>query len=53
MQQKDLEVRPLEFSIPVEATRDGELRLSWTRPPGVGGTGRGVQVAEVWLIRVL
>jgi len=52
MQPKDLEVRPLEFPIPVEATRDGELRLSWTRPPGVGGTGRGVQVAEVWLIRV-
>jgi hypothetical protein len=52
MQDKDLEVRPLEFPIPAEATRDGELRLTWTRPPGLGGTGRGVQVAEVWLIRV-
>lgn len=52
MQAKDLEVRPLEFAVPVEATRDGSLRLTWLRPPGVGGTGRGVQVAEVWLIRL-
>jgi hypothetical protein len=52
MQAKDLEVRPLEFAVPVEATRDGSLRLTWSRPPGVGGTGRGVQVAEVWLIRL-
>ena len=52
MQAKDLEVRPLEFAIPVEATQDGSLRLTWSRPPGVGGTGRGLQVAEVWLIRL-
>lgn len=51
LQDKDLQVRPLEFAIPPEATRDGQLKLSWTRPPGLGGTGRGVQVAEVWLIR--
>jgi len=41
---------PQEFDIPVEATRGGALTLEWTRPPGVGGNGRGCQVSEVWLI---
>ncbi|TCS17514.1 hypothetical protein [Caulobacter sp. BK020] len=40
----------IELAIPPEATRSGALRLDWTRPPGVGGGGRGHQVAEVWLI---
>ncbi len=40
----------LEFAIPAEATRDGNLDLKWTRPDGIGGGGRGHQVAEVWLI---
>ena len=43
--------RPLEFDIPAEATRSGELTLRWTREPGAGGSGRGLQIAEVWLIR--
>ena len=42
---------PLEFAIPREATADGELTLTWTGVPGRGGSGRGCQVAEVWLIR--
>ena len=42
---------PLEFDIPREATQSGELTLEWTRPPGGGGNGRGVQVAEVWLLK--
>jgi hypothetical protein len=41
----------LEFDIPREATANGELTLTWTREPGLGGNGRGCQVAEVWLIR--
>jgi hypothetical protein len=41
---------PQEFPIPAEATANGELRLVWTREPGLGGNGRGCQVAEVWLI---
>ncbi len=40
---------PLEFDIPAGATADGELTLDWTQEPGGGGTGRGCQVAEVWL----
>ncbi|HWU13183.1 MAG TPA: hypothetical protein VN157_04150, partial [Caulobacter sp.] len=40
----------IDLAIPPEATRSGALRLDWTRPPGVGGGGRGHQVAEVWLI---
>ncbi len=52
MQPKDPASRPVEFDVPVEATRTGELRLTWTRPTGLGGNGRGVQVAEVWLMRV-
>jgi hypothetical protein len=44
-------VRPLEFDIPREATRGGTLDLEWRREPGLGGSGRGCQVAEVWLMR--
>ncbi|HZP05313.1 MAG TPA: hypothetical protein VFB43_10460 [Terracidiphilus sp.] len=40
----------VEFAIPADATRGGTLDLQWTRPEGVGGGGRGLQVAEVWLI---
>jgi hypothetical protein len=40
----------LQFDIPVEATRGGSLDLKWTRPSGIGGGGRGHQIAEVWLI---
>jgi hypothetical protein len=43
--------RPLEFQIPAEATRTGELTLAWYREMGVGGNGRGCQVAEVWLMK--
>ena len=39
-------VTPLEFIIPREATQDGVLDLKWQRL-----TGRGAQVAEVWLIK--
>jgi hypothetical protein len=51
MRPKDPDARPVEFDIPAEATQGGELRLTWSRPAGLGGNGRGVQVAEVWLIR--
>jgi hypothetical protein len=44
-------VRPIEFDIPKQATEKGELDLSWTRDPGLGGNGRGAQVAEIWLIK--
>ena len=39
-------VTPLEFPIPQAATEDGSLELRWQRL-----TGRGTQVAEVWLIK--
>jgi hypothetical protein len=52
MRPKEMTYQPLEFDIPVEATKTGELKLKGNRPPGIGGSGRGVQVAEVWLIRV-
>ncbi len=41
----------LEYAVPPEATRGGELTLEWNRTPGGGGAGRGCQVAEVWLIK--
>ncbi|HEV2273649.1 MAG TPA: alpha-glucuronidase family glycosyl hydrolase [Acidobacteriaceae bacterium] len=41
---------PQEFAIPAAATAAGELTLTWTREQGLGGNGRGCQVAEVWLI---
>jgi hypothetical protein len=46
---KTREVRPVEFDVPREATKNGELLLSWYQEPGRGGAGRGCQVAEVWL----
>ncbi len=51
LQPKPNPVRPLEFEIPVEATRDGDLLLNWTSTSGRGGNGRGPQVAEVWLMK--
>lgn len=41
---------PQEFPIPKQATAGGKLTLTWTREPGLGGNGRGCQIAEVWLI---
>ncbi len=43
--------RPVEFDIPPAATRTGSLTLTWHREPGLGGNGRGCQVAELWLIK--
>jgi hypothetical protein len=40
----------LEYDLPRPLTQDGTLTLSWKRPTGAGGGGRGGQVAEVWLI---
>ncbi len=48
---KPFPYRPMEFDIPLQATRSGELNLSWSREPGLGGNGRGCQVSEIWLIR--
>ena len=43
--------RPMEFDIPADAIRDGELTLTWRPEDGPGGSSRGCQVAEVWLLR--
>jgi hypothetical protein len=48
---KPLPIRPLEFDIPLDATRKGDLTLKWFREPSLGGNGRGCQVAEVWLLK--
>jgi hypothetical protein len=47
--KKEKPVRAIEFDIPREATRTGELNLEFQRKPGMGGAGRAVQLAEVWL----
>jgi hypothetical protein len=49
--EKPAPYRPMEFDVPREATRNGELNLAWTREPGQGGNGRGCDVAEIWLIK--
>jgi hypothetical protein len=49
--EKPRPLQPLEFDLPPEATATGELTLTWQREPGLGGNGRGCQVAEVWLMR--
>jgi hypothetical protein len=48
---KNIDYRPVEVDIPHDATADGEVTLTWTKPAGMGGNGRGVQIAEVWLVR--
>jgi hypothetical protein len=48
---KPVPFRPLEFSLPAEATASGELTLTWHGEPGLGGNGRGCQVSEVWLVK--
>ena len=40
----------VETAIPQSLTADGALTLEWHRPPGVGGGGRGHQIAQTWLI---
>ena len=44
---------PKEFDIPAGATREGTLTLRWQREPGKGGTGRGCQISEIWLMEKL
>jgi hypothetical protein len=52
-ERRPLDIRPIPrvFDIPAEATADGNLTLEWSKPPNDDDTGRGVQVAEVWLMR--
>ena len=45
------EMTPVEIDVPPAATADGLLDIQWTRELGLGGNGRGCQVAEVWLLR--
>ncbi len=40
----------VEIAVPRAATASGALTLQWTGPLDGGGSGRGHQVAEVWLI---
>ena len=49
--EKPVPFRPIEFDIPRRETESGELTLTWNREVGVGGNGRGNQVAEVWLMK--
>ena len=49
--RKESPLKPVEFDIPVEATRGGQLTLTFSAPPGMGSAGRGNQIGEVWLIR--
>jgi hypothetical protein len=43
--------QPVEYDLAPELTKSGTLTLTWTQDPGQGGSGRGCQVAEVWLLR--
>ena len=49
--RKPSPIAPVEFDIPADATRDGELTLTFSAPAGMGSAGRGNQIAEVWLMR--
>ncbi|MCX6619548.1 MAG: hypothetical protein NTY38_00410, partial [Acidobacteria bacterium] len=49
--KKPQPVRPVEFDVPLEATRGGELTLDWDREATPSGRSRGAEVAEVWLMK--
>ncbi len=56
----DIEVHParmrqsnpetVEFALPAAAINTRTLKLTWSGPQGSGGSGRGRQVAEVWIL---
>jgi len=48
---RPLPFKPLEFDLPLPATAGGQLTLTWSGEPGLGGNGRGCQVSELWLMR--
>ena len=49
--KKTSPVAPVEYDVPVDATRGGGLTLTFSGPIGAGSSGRGNQIAEVWLMR--
>jgi hypothetical protein len=51
LRKKDLEVKRVEFDIPAQATASGTPMLEWQPDPGESGSGRWVQLSQVWLIR--
>ncbi|HTQ56188.1 MAG TPA: hypothetical protein VMI94_17085 [Bryobacteraceae bacterium] len=51
LMRKPQPVAPVELDIPRAATANGALDLAWYREAGLGGNGRGCEVAEVWLIK--
>jgi hypothetical protein len=50
--QRKTNPQTMEFDLPRAATQGGTLDLEWARPAGLGGSGRGRQIAEVWLFPV-
>jgi hypothetical protein len=50
--QRKMNPQTVEYDIPAQATHSGTLDLQWLQRYGQGGSGRGNQVAEVWLIPV-
>jgi hypothetical protein len=48
---RPLPFKPLEFDLPLQATAGGQLTLTWSGEPGLGGNGRSCQVSEIWLMR--
>ncbi|MBL9215315.1 MAG: hypothetical protein JNG83_07560 [Opitutaceae bacterium] len=44
-------VEPLTFDLPRAATQGGQLTLTWNREIGAGGSGKGCDISEVWLIK--
>jgi hypothetical protein len=51
MMAKPNPVQPVEFDVPAELTRDGELTLGCTATVGGDSPRRGCQIAEVWLMK--
>ena len=48
--QRKTNPQEVEYDLPAKATASGTLTLEWTRPAGIGGGGRGRQIAEVLLL---
>jgi hypothetical protein len=48
---KPYPIEPIEFAVPAGVIKKGELNLTWSGEPGLGGNGRTCEVSEVWLIK--
>jgi hypothetical protein len=43
--------QPVEYDIPIDSVDNGTLTLSWQREKGMGHSGTGCEISELWIIK--